>query len=185
MSLSALTTAESLWHAADALGRCELVRGEIVMMSPAGSLHGVVTARIAKAVGEAAEASRAGLVFAAETGFLLEHNPDTVRAPDVAFVRSSRVADGIPSGYFPGAPDFVVEVLSPNDRAADVAAKVADWLAAGTDLVWVVNPATRTLTAHDRAGTSTTFQCDALVPGGSVLPSLLLNLGSVFPAAAR
>jgi Uma2 family endonuclease len=67
-----------------------------------------------------------------------------VRAPDVAFVRSSRVADGIPSGYFPGAPDFVVEVLSPNDRATDVAAKVADWLAAGAELVWVVDPAART-----------------------------------------
>ena len=78
MSLSALTTAESLWHAADALWRCELVRGEIVMMSPAGSLHGVVTARIASVVGEAEEASHGGVVFAAKTGFLLEHNPDTV-----------------------------------------------------------------------------------------------------------
>src|SRR3990172_3882680 len=82
-----------------------------------------------------------GEVLAAETGFKLASNPDTVRAPDVAFIRSDRLPDPPPAGYAEVAPDLVVEVLSPNDRPGKVLAKVADWLSAGNSLVWVVDPA--------------------------------------------
>jgi Uma2 family endonuclease len=180
MSVSAITTADALLRAAADLGRCELVRGELVMMSPAGSRHGAVAARIAKAIADAVEPTKLGVVFAAETGFVLERNPDSVRAPDVAFVRAERITSGIPAGFFPGPPDLAVEVLSPNDQPQDVTAKVSQWLAAGTRLVWVVDPAARTLTAYGPAGSILVYHDGESVPGAPVLPGLTLPLDRVF-----
>ncbi|MFM9196736.1 MAG: Uma2 family endonuclease [Planctomycetia bacterium] len=184
MAAFAITTAEALSHAAAGLGRCELVRGELVMMSPAGSRHGAVAARIAKAIADHVEPASlgvgVGVVFAAETGFVLERNPDSVRAPAVAFVRAERLAGGIPAGFFPGPPDLAVEVLSPSDQRQEVAAKVNQWLAAGTTLVWVVDPADRTLTAHGIDGHSMTYREAESVPGAPVLPGFALPLGRIF-----
>lgn len=181
---SVISTADQLFHKAAGLGRCELVRGELRMVSPAGSRHGAVTLRIATLLANHVDANRLGQVFAAETGFILARNPDTVRAPDVAFVRRGRLETGLPTGYFPGPPDLAVEVLSPDDRPAAVAAKTADWLAAGTRLVWVVDPATRSLAAHaaEEFGTGAVdrFVAPAAVPAGDVVPCFILSLDRVF-----
>ena len=129
-TVESISTADQLFEAPD-LGRCELLRGELVMMSPAGSKHGVIALRIGGLLMDFVEPRGLGVVFGAETGFCIASNPDTVRAPDVAFVRRERIGGGLPEGFFPGAPDLAVEVLSPNDRASEVLAKVRDWLAAG------------------------------------------------------
>ena len=102
-----------------------------------------------------------------------------MRAPDVAFVTRSRLEAGLPTGYFPGPPDLAVEVLSPDDRPAAVAAKTADWLAAGTRLVWVVDPATRSLASHAADGTSARLTAPAAVPAGDVVPGFELYLDRV------
>jgi len=175
-----ITTAEQLLEEAAGLGRCELVRGELRMMSPAGSRHGAVVIRIATLLANHVDAHGLGQVFAAETGFILARNPDTVRAPDVAFVGRERLAAGLPTGYFPGPPDLAVEVLSPDDRPAAVAAKTADWLAAGTRLVWVVDPADRSLTAHAADGAIARFLPPAAAPAGDVVPGFTLALERVF-----
>ena len=94
------------------------------------------------------ETNTLGKVYAAETGFKLASDPDTVRAPDVAFVSRKRIDEvGDVEGYWPGA-DFVVEVLSPNDIYTEVEDKVTDWLDAGTRMVVVVNPHKRTVTVY-------------------------------------
>lgn len=177
---SMVTTAEQLFQEAPGLGRCELVGGELRMMSPAGSRHGAVTLRIATLLANHVDAHGLGQVFAAETGFILARNPDTVRAPDVAFVSRCRLEAGLPTGYFPGPPDLAVEVLSPDDRPAAVAAKTADWLAAGTQLVWIVDPATQSLAAHAADGTITRLTASETAPSGDVVPGFSLALDRVF-----
>ncbi len=95
--------------------RCELIRGEGIRMSPTGGKHGVVAHRIGRLLGNWAEQQGIGLVFAAETGFKLTTNPDTVRTADVALVLNERIpATGVPDSFWEGAPDLAVEVLKRN-----------------------------------------------------------------------
>src|SRR5436190_11786321 len=124
---SKLITAEQLLKMGD-IGRCELLYGELVMMSPAGAEHGVVAVRMARFVTDFVEVHSLGLVFAAETGFKLETDPDMVRAPDVSFVRKARLKGRVPKGFFPGSPDLAVEVSSPDDTRREVGEKVNSWL---------------------------------------------------------
>jgi len=121
-----------------------------------------------------------GRVYAAETGFVIARNPDTVRAPDVAFVRSERVPPPPPRGFFAGAPDLAVEVLSPDDRAGAVLAQVGDWLAAGTVQVWVVDPRSQTITVYSADPTPRVFTAAEHLPGGDLLPGFDLVVGQVF-----
>src|SRR4030095_5941651 len=120
--------------------RTELVRGVLVVREPAGYRHGDVAAQLLAAIANHVNASRLGRVFAAETGFTLARKPDTVRAPDVAFISSARLPDPPPRGFAELAPDLAVEVLSPDDRPGEVLTKVGDWLNAGARVVWVVDP---------------------------------------------
>ncbi len=112
-------------------GRCELVRGELVEMTPARANHGRFAMRIALKLGNYVLSQDLGEVLAAETGFVLARNPHTVRAPDAAFVRKGRDAQIGERGFFDGPPDLAVRVLSPEDTAGEVNSKVRDWLSAG------------------------------------------------------
>ena len=146
-------TADQLFHLPED-GNCyELVNGVLSVMSPAGSEHGDVAGRILRRLGNHVERSGLGTTYAAETGFQIARSPDTVRAPDAAFVSHRRLATVEPTrGYLPLAPDLVVEVVSPNDSYSDVEAKAADWLNAGSLVVLVADPTSRVLRAYDRAG---------------------------------
>ena len=161
MSIAATTTAEQLLRIsseANAKGqRCELVAGEVRFMSPGGWLHGDVIGRLHAYLGNHVVTNRLGRIFGAETGFVLERNPDTVRAPDLAFVAVENIPAKLPThGYWPGAPDFVVEVISLNDRAGEIDEKIQAWLTAGVQawltagvkVVWVVDPELQTVTAY-------------------------------------
>src|SRR2546430_1224208 len=118
----------------------ELVRGQLVVREPPGTWHGAVAANLAYLLGDFVRRHGLGLVFAQDTGFKIGSDPDTVRAPDVAFVARDRTGLIQARGYAELAPDLLAEILSPDDRPADVLAKVADWLAAGTRVVWVIDP---------------------------------------------
>src|SRR5437763_820480 len=137
MSHPALMTADDLLHVRIPEKRFELVKGVLVVREPAGGRHGRVTSELTRHLANHVDAHRLGAVYAAETGFTLAHQPDTVRAPDIAFVRRERLPDPEPTGFPALAPALVVEVLSPGDRPGEVLAKVADWLSAATraDLV--------------------------------------------------
>lgn len=145
---SQILTAEDLWRLPNDRRR-ELVKGELRTMAPAGFEHGAVIDNLQFLLTAHVRKHRLGIVVGAETGFVLALNPDTVRGTDIAFVSSARLPQGErPRGYFPGAPDLAVEVVSPGDTDAEVQEKVEDYLKAGARLVWEVNPRRRTVTIH-------------------------------------
>ena len=121
-----------------------------------------------------------GVVLGAETGFRIASNPDTVRAPDVAVIRNQGIGGGLPDGFFPGAPDLAVEVLSPNDRAGDVLAKVQDWLNAGTAAVWVVDPKTQTVTIYGADRKAAILTSTDTLSGGDLLPGFSVPVADLF-----
>jgi Uma2 family endonuclease len=141
-----LMTAEELIEFPNDDYKYELVEGELIRMAPTGGEHGVLTISLGYLLYSHVKAQDLGIVCGAETGFVLRRTPDTVRAPDVSFVTKERIpASGVPKTYWPFAPDLAVEVVSPSDRFDEVQTKVAEYLTAGTRLVWVVDPATRTI----------------------------------------
>jgi Uma2 family endonuclease len=178
MSVGPITTAEQLFEAN--LRHCELVRGELITMAPVGFDHGGIAGNIALALGGFAKPKSLGMVATAETGFRISRDPDTVRAPDVAFVRAERIPRGGVKGFFQGPPDIAVEVVSPTDRASEVLAKVQDWLQAGCGLVWVVDPETRTVTVYrSRSEVAVLTVADTLF-GGDVLPGFAVPVAEIF-----
>ncbi|MHC4931355.1 MAG: Uma2 family endonuclease [Planctomycetota bacterium] len=174
----AITTAEQLWRAGD-IGRCELVRGELKMMIPAGDEHGRVTITLTYAVTHHVGSRELGILHGAETGFILSRDPDSVRAPDLAFTRAERASPPV-RGFVPGAPDLAVEVLSPDDRPGYVREKVAEWLEAGTLVVWVADPRRRTVTVHEPGRPPSMFGESDLLPGGALPPGFELAVRDVF-----
>jgi Uma2 family endonuclease len=175
----ALMSAEDLLHAHVPDKRTELVRGMLVVREPAGGRHGRVANELSRVIGNHVHAHALGAVYAAETGFTLARRPDTVRAPDVAFVRRDRVPDPEPVGFPELAPDLAVEVLSPGDRPGDTLSKVADWLSAGTRLVWVIDPERRLARIYRQAGSETIVTADGALDGEDVLPGFSCPLGSI------
>jgi Uma2 family endonuclease len=168
-----ITTAEQLLHT-PGLGRCELVRGELIMMSPGGYEHGRIIMNVAAPLAVIVRQNQLGVLLGAETGFRIAHDPDTVRAPDVAFVRAERIPALPVKGFFQGPPDLAVEVLSPDDRASEVLDKVRDWLQAGCVAVWIVDPAKQTILIYRSSspivvlGPADVLAMEDLLPGFSI-----------------
>jgi Uma2 family endonuclease len=178
-SIQHITTIEELLRAPD-LGRCELVGGELVMMSPAGFEHGRIAHRMGVCLDAFVRQHQRGVLTTAETGFVLARNPDTVRAPDVAFITQERVPPSTIAGFFEGPPDLAVEVLSPSDRASDVLAKVHEWLAAGCLAVWVVDPQQKTVAVYDHHGAVALRRPEERLDGGEVLPGFSVDVADLF-----
>jgi Uma2 family endonuclease len=174
-------TADELFAMPNDGFRSELVKGELIRMSPAGDEHGEITVKITAPLFAHVSAHNLGKVYAAETGFIITRDPDTVRAPDVAFVSRQRIeAAGRIKSYRIGAPDLAVEVLSPGDSVRYVEGKVAEWLDAGARLVWVVSPKLRTVTVyHSLVGIVVLTEKDTL-DGGDVVPGFQIAVADLF-----
>jgi Uma2 family endonuclease len=170
-------TAEEFFEMGD-IGRCELIDGEIVRMSPSGAEHGNVAMNLGAILRQFVKANGLGRVFAAETGFKLA--PRRVRAPDVAFVRSDRLTGGIPKRFFDGPPDLAVEVVSPSDAWQDVEEKIEDWLARGTRSCWVVDPKRRLVMVYREGSHSIRFDSNAVLTDEQILPGFSVPVVDVF-----
>lgn len=175
----ALLTADELLCVRIPNKRFELVRGVLVVREPPGGRHGRIAMNLALELGNHVRAHRLGVVYAAETGFTLARHPDTVRAPDVAFVRRDRLPTPEPVAYPDLAPDLVVEVLSPGDRAGDTLSWIGDWLSAGTRLVWVIDPDCRLARVYHQDGTEQIVTADQMLDGGEVVPAFACRVRDV------
>jgi Uma2 family endonuclease len=128
----------------DVSGRWELIDGCVVPVSPAGARHAVVVARVTRVLGAFVEARRLGVVLAGDAGFILRRNPDTVRAPDVAFVTAARLPGRAPAAFLEGAPDLAIEINSPGDSWNAVDKKAGEFITAGARAVWAIDPGDET-----------------------------------------
>ena len=174
-----LMSADELLHVGIPDKRVELVRGRLVVREPPGYTHGRVTVNLAVRLAAHLEATGALQVLVAETGFTLATNPDTVRGPDLAVLRRDQVPVPEPRGFLELGPDLVVEVLSPGDRAGGILAKVADWLSAGTKLVWVIDPERRLTRVYRADGSELTVTADQVLDGEDAVPGFSCPLAAI------
>jgi Uma2 family endonuclease len=176
-----LITAEELLRMPDDGFRYELVKGELLRMSPTGDEHGDVTMALASPLYQHVKSNDLGKVYAAETGFKLESNPDTVRAPDIAFVCKTRTREsGRIQGYRDGAPDLAVEVLSPGNARREMADKIKDYFAGGALMVWVVNPKAKSVIVYRSSSDFTTLTENDTLDGGEVVPGFQITVAEIF-----
>ena len=180
-TLKELFTAEELEHLPSNGKRLELVKGKLYEMAPAGGRHGYTAMNTGIVLGAYVKLNGLGRTFAAETGFILQRSPDTVRAPDVAFIAQSRLpVDDIPDSFLEIIPDLVVEVVSPGDSRREVEEKMADWLRSGVRLAWAIYPANRSATVYQPNGAA--YQLSELdsLNGEDVVPGFSCRVGDLF-----
>jgi Uma2 family endonuclease len=162
-------------------GLWELIDGELVEVTPAADEPSSTGMTIGYLLVQHVRPAGLGRVYGADGGFVLFPDRNTVLVPDVAFVTKERAPKGEARKKFPRlAPDLAVEVLSPSDRMADALAKVAMYLQAGTQLVWLVNPTTRTVVVFRSALDPVTLGESDTLDGGDVLPGFSVPVAEIF-----
>ncbi len=166
--------------------RYELIRGELKTMSPTKPLHGVICGRLTVKLGSFVEEHELGEVFGAETGFLVETEPDTVLGADAAFVSRERLATvETLEKFFSFAPDLAVEVLSPGNTVQEIDEKIALYFAAGSRAVWVFNPKRRTVAVYASPLDVHIYSEQETLDGGDLLPGFMLDLSKLFAAVKK
>ncbi|HZK81779.1 MAG TPA: Uma2 family endonuclease [Humisphaera sp.] len=178
-AMPTLLTADEFASLGD-IGRAELVRGRIIHLTKPRPKHGRIAMRIGTAISNFVQKHNLGEVYAAETGFIAGRDPDSVRAPDVAFVRAEIVASHNEEDWLPHSPDLAVEVLSPSERSDQTADKVQMWLGGGARSVWVFDPKARTATVYQATGGVWTFKDGADLRDDSVLPGFVFRVNDAF-----
>ena len=159
----------------------ELVRGKLVKVPMTGYEHGEIETNIIHLLIQHTRPHRLGQVTPGDVMFRLERNPDTLRQPDVAFVRTDRLPPREQRrSYSPVVPDLAVEIRSPSNTARVLAVKVADYLRAGVRLVWVVDLDTQTVTVHTPGAVPITRSVHEEITGGAVLPAFRCPVAAFF-----
>lgn len=160
--------------------RHELSVGLLVAEPLPSHRHDRTRRRLERLLEAFVEAHRLGEVFG-EAGYVLAREPDTVRGPDLSFVSRERLSSFDDARFFSGAPDLAVEILSPSNRPAEMHAKVADYLAAGARVVWVVDLERRSVTTYRKLLAPRRLQSPGALDGEDVLPGLSIALDAIFP----
>ncbi|MFV1965770.1 MAG: Uma2 family endonuclease, partial [Pirellulaceae bacterium] len=162
---------------------CELVRGELVMMSPGRARHAAVGMKIGRSLLNFVAANGLGEVFDSSAGYVVSRNPDTVREPDVSFLCEERLKQQDLDAFLEGAPDLAVEVLSPGNTAAEMRGKMADYFGAGCRVVWIVDPLRRSVTIHRLDANPVLLTEDDTLTEQELLPGFSLRMREMFPPA--
>lgn len=141
-------TAQDLLTLQDGGDRYELIEGALIPLAPSGEQHGAIVATLTVLLGHFIFTNELGRAYGAETGFLVSTDPDTVRAPDFAFIRAERLEGSPGTGYRQGTPDLAAEVISPGDSYSGMTEKALLWLYAGASEVWLLDPRKRTVSIY-------------------------------------
>ncbi len=179
MRRPSVTTADQLLELHDPPWRHELVRGELRTMSPAGHWHGDVCSVLDRLLSTYVHENKLGKVYVNDTGFVLARKPDTVLAPDLAFVRRGRLPK-TRNGFFVGPPDLAIEVRSPGDSRRSVREKAQEWLAHGTSCVWIVDPRKQMVTIMEPLRDARELAGDDELTGGALVPGFAVSLRTIF-----
>ena len=178
MSRRTLLTADELEQMPDDDSvQIELDEGELITMPPAGGEHSDIESELIMRLRSHAKRHNLGKVYSGDAGFRL--SDDTVRSPDVAFVRASRAA--IHSrGFVKGAPDLAVEIFSPSDSFRQLHRKVKQYLAAGCHTVWVVHPERQEVNIFEATGSDRTVTADEMLEAPELLPGFSVRVSDLF-----
>ena len=160
-------------------GLWELIDGEPVEVTPAAGRSSRIGGRLYARLANHVEPTGLGWAFPADAGFILFEDRAVVRSPDAAFVRRERLPEE-PEGFVPLAPDFAAEVLSPSDRRPDALAKVAMYRQAGVQLVWLIDPARRTVTVFQPDDVIITQGETDILDAGDVIPGFRVPVAEIF-----
>ena len=179
MHSSQLVTAEDLERTGRAGFSYELVGGRLVRVNPPNHEHGRIALDLGAELRRVVRANDLGHVVV-ESGYTLTRNPDTVRGPDVSFVRKGRPNYPPASAFFVGSPDLAVEVRSPDDTIAELLGKAAEYLDAGAELVWIVDPEDATVRVLRRGAAMVTLGANDVLEGATTVPGFQLPLGELF-----
>jgi len=176
---SALLTADDLERVDLPQKSTELLRGHLVVREPPGVYHGMIAARLAYLAGAFVYPRGLGVLFGQDTGFKIASDPDTVLAPDFAFVRADRARNIPRRGYAEVVPDLVAEIMSPGDGPGEILSKVGSWLSAGVKLVWVIDPERGEARVHRADGSLSAVPSDGALDGDDILPGFSCSLSAI------
>jgi Uma2 family endonuclease len=182
-----LVNAEDLLALPDDGNRYELIEGELHQMAPASGPHGRDGGRIFGRLQRFTEDHALGIAYLSDTGFLLRRKPDTVRCPDISFVRTARLPEVDEYGVVPFAPDLAIEVVSPSNTVSEMSRKVQEYPDGGSALVWVVDPPVRRVTVYTPDNMARVYRDGDTLSGGDIIPGFELDVTYIFdgPQAAR
>ena len=162
-------------------GKTELVRGVIVyeVRDQPRRPHAYTAGQIGHAIQEYLDAHPIGELLP-EMDYQTERGPDTVRRPDVSFLTHAR-AKAVGDREIPYlAPDLAVEVLSPSNRAGEMATKIAEYFAKGTRLIWLADPKKRTVAVYAPDALPYILGNGEFLDGADVLPGFRVAVNRLF-----
>lgn len=180
MSVTKLVAAEELFELSSATDY-ELIEGELREVSPSFGHSSQIAALFVATIHPFVRAHKLGYVTSEAGGYILSRNPDTVLAPDCGFIRKSLLPSGLPTNeYIPFPPDLAVEVMSISDRKRDLDRKAHRYLDSGTRMVWLVQPASRSVTIYRQNLEPIEIRENGMLEGFDVLPGFSMPVADVF-----
>ena len=178
-TMEQVVTGEELYEMGD-IGRCELVEGKVVRMSPVKPGHGRFEFRLAKHISDFVEANDLGEVMVGEVGVYVRREPDTVHGADILYISHERLERATPDSFLDVAPELVVEIMSPSDRWNEVKRKLREYLSAGVNVVWVVEPDERVISVYRSPTDIQEFTTQDDLVAADILPGFSLPLADLF-----